>query len=494
MSNSKSTLENLIWKFSERITAQIVTFIVSIVLARLLTPEDYGVVSIVTIFITIANVFVSDGLGSALIQKRTVDSLDYSSALYFNIGFSTIVYFILFLLAPLISQFFGNGYEILTPVLRVLGLRIIIAAINSIQQAYVSREMIFKKFFWATLFGTIVSSFVGIWMAYHGYGAWALVGQYLTNTMVDTIVLSVVLKKKPMLKFSLYRVKELFNYGIKILGSGLIIAIYTEVRSFIIGKVYSASDLAYYDKARQFPNLFVNNIVASISAVLFPKMASVQESVEKVKEITKQSIRFTSLLMCPLMLGLAAVAKTLIKVLLTDKWLPCAPLLQLLCINALWYPIHSANIQATKAVGRSDVILKVEIIKKTIETIMLACVMFISVDAIVVGMVANSTMFVMVNAYPNIKLLGYSLKEQILDIAPPLLMSIAMAIIVLFLNYIDLGDGALLLIQILSGVIVYTVLCKATKNPEFEYIIQFTKQRIDKREEKDCGKENNRIK
>ena len=415
--SGNAVIKNMSWKFAERLTAQLVTFVVSIVLARILDPSDYGVVAIVTVFITIANVFVSDGLGNALIQKKEVDALDYSSALFFNVGFSSLIYIVLFFVAPLISHFFGTKYEELTLILRVLSLRIIIAAINSIQQAYVSRNMIFEKFFWATLFGTICSSIVGIWMAYNGYGAWSLVGQYLTNTTVDTIVLSIVLKKKPIWAFSFSRVKVLFDFGIKILGSGLIIAVYTEVRSFIIGKIYSPADLAYYDKAKQFPGLLVNNIVASISAVLFPKMASEQDSVENVKVITKKSIRFTSLLMCPLMLGLLAVSETLVKVLLTEKWLPCVHLLQILCINALWNPIHSANIQATKAIGRSDIILKAEIIKKTIETILLILVMFISVDAIVIGMAINSTMFVIVNAYPNQKLIGYSVKEQKKDLS-----------------------------------------------------------------------------
>lgn len=279
MINGKTVIKNMSWKFAERITAQIVTFIVSIVLARILEPSDYGVISLVTVFITIANVFVSDGLGSALIQKKEVDLLDFSSALYFNVAFSSLLYAILFAVAPFISKFFGNGYEILSPILRVLGLRIIIAAINSIQQAYVSREMIFEKFFFATFFGTIVSAIVGILMAYFGYGAWALVGQYLTNTTIDTIVLAIVLNKKPAIAFSIKRVRALFNYGIKILGSGLLIAVYTEVRSFIIGKVYSSSDLAYYDKARQFPNLIVNNVVSTISAVLFPKMSKVNKMI-----------------------------------------------------------------------------------------------------------------------------------------------------------------------------------------------------------------------
>ncbi len=475
MVNGKIVIKNMSWKFAERITAQVVTFVVSIVLARILDPSDYGVVSLVTVFITIANVFVSDGLGSALIQKKEADVLDFSSALYFNTFFSIFLYGILFFAAPFIARFFGEGYEILSSILRVLGLRIIVAAINSVQQAYVSRNMIFQKFFWATLFGTVASAFVGIWMAYHGYGAWALVGQYLTNTTVDTIVLAVVLGKKPVLAFSFKRVKKLFDYGIKILGSGLLVAVYTEVRSFIIGKVYTSSDLAYYDKARQFPSLFVNNIVATISAVLFPKMSSEQDDLALVKATTKRSIRFTSYLMCPLMFGLAAIAESLVRLLLTDKWLPCVPLLQVLCITYLWQPIHSANIQAIKAVGRSDIILKLEIIKKSIEIVVLVAVMFISVDAIVISMSVNATLFVAVNAMPVKKLLGYSLKEQIKDMVPSFVMSAIMAVVVWAFNFLPLSSTLILMVQVIVGVALYIGMSHVTKNSEYRYFTSFVK-------------------
>lgn len=464
--DGKSMVKNMSWKFAERITAQIVTFAVSIVLARVLSPSDYGAVAIVTVFITIANVFVSDGLGSSLIQKKDADELDFYSALWFNLGFSIVIYLLLFLIAPYLASYFGSGYEVLCPVLRVLGLRIIVASINSIQQAYVARRMIFKKFFWATLFGTVASAVVGIFMAYSGYGVWALVGQYLTNTTVDTIFLAFSLGIVPKFRFSIHRVKFLFDYGIKILGSGLLVAVYTEIRSFIIGKVYSSSDLAYYDKARQFPSLFVNNIVATISAVLFPKMSSEQDDIEKMRNTTRLSIRFASFLMCPLMFGLIGISRQLILILLTDKWVACVPYLQIMCIAYLWQPIHSANIQAIKALGRSDIVLKLEIIKKTIELVVLLAVMFLGVDAIVISMAANSTIFVFVNAIPNKKLLNYSLIDQIKDITMPLTMSIIMCFVVLLVGKIINNIYAALLIQISVGIVVYFGMSVCLKSPE----------------------------
>lgn len=470
-------LNNLSWKFAERIAAQLVTVIVSIILARMLAPQDYGIIAIVTIFITFANVFVSDGFGSALIQKKEVDALDYSSVLYFNIIFSIVLYAILFFCAPLIASFYGDGYEILTPVLRVLGLRIIVSAVNSVQQAYVSRNMIFKKFFWSTLIGTVLSAVVGIGMAYSGFGVWALVGQYLTNTTVGTVTLAVSLRKKPILSFSFERLKGMVGYGSKILGTSLLITGYQEIRALIIGKVYSSEDLAYYDKGRQFPNLIVTNINTSIGAVLFPKMAQEQDDKTRIREITRKSIRFSSYLMCPLMLGLAAVAEPFVKIVLTDKWLPCVTLLQIFCVVYLFQPIHTANMQAIKAIGRSDVYLKLEIIKKVIELVVLLIVMWISVEAIVVSMAILTMAFTFVNAYPNKKLLNYSFKQQMGDILPSVCMSLVMAVIVYFFGKIPMNAYISFGVQIILGMIVYFALSLITKNSELKYFINLIKKK-----------------
>lgn len=473
-----SVFSNLSWKLAERLTAQIVTLVVSIILARILEPSHYGLISIVTIFITLANVFVADGFGSALIQKKDADNLDFSSVLVFNICFSIVLYLILFFTAPLISNFYGEGYELLCPVLRVLGLRIIVSGINSVQQAYVSRNMIFKKFFLATLIGTILSAAVGIWMAYSGYGVWALVAQYLINTTVDTLILGISLHWWPGLKVSLERLKRLLKYGWKILGASLLSTGFVELRALIIGKVYSAKDLAYYDKGKQFPNLFVTNINTSIGAVLFPKMAQYQNDISQVKELTRKSIRMGSYLMSPIMLGLAAVAAPFVSVVLTDKWLPCVPLLQLFCIIYLFQPIHTANMQAIKAIGRSDVYMVLEIVKKVIEILVLLITMWFGVNAIVIGMAVMTTAFVFVNAFPNKKLFNYSIKEQIVDILPSLLMSLIMFLAVYACNYLCVNNYILLVIQVCLGFVIYLVLSIILKNKEFKYIVDFLKTKL----------------
>lgn len=476
MTKKNGVVSNLAWKFAERISAQVVTLVVSIVLARLLDPSHYGIVAMVTVFITIANVFVQDGFGSALIQKKNADELDFSSVLILSVGLSILLYWLLFFAAPFISSFYGEGYEQLTPVLRVLSLRLILSAINSVQQAYVSRKMIFKKFFWATLLGTITSAIVGIWMAYCGFGVWALVAQYLTNTTIDTIILQISLNKWPKLKFSFERVRGLFGYGWKILGASLLNNGYQELRTLLIGKIYTSSDLAYYSKGKQFPELLVININTSIGSVMFPKMSKEQDDISKLKETTRQSIRFSSYVLSPMMFGLAAVATPFISLLLTDKWLFAVPLMQLYCIFYLAQPIHTANMQAIKALGRSDTFFKLEIIKKTIELITLLAVMKISVLAIAISATALNWLFIFVNSYPNNKLLHYSVKEQIKDIFPPIAMGLVMAGVVLLCGKLELPQLPLMIIQVIVGVVVYTGLSLLLKNKEFTYLFNMIKR------------------
>lgn len=467
MSKKNSIISNLFWKFSERIAAQVVSLVVSVILARLLAPSDYGAVALVTIFITIANVFVSDGLGSALIQKKNVDKLDYTSVLLVNVFFSVVLYLILFFIAPFIADFYGEGYEILTPVLRVLGLRIVFAAINSVQQAYVANRMIFRKFFLSTLLGTVLSGVVGIVMAYRGFGVWALVAQYMVSTGVSTIVLMISLGNIYTFGFSFVRIKTLFSFGWKVLCTGLIITGYQELRALIIGKLYSSEHLAYYDKGKQFPNLLVTNINTSIGAVLFPKMASEQDDISKVRETARNSIRFSSYIMAPLMLGMAAVAEPFVCLVLTDKWLPCVPLLQLFCVFYLFQPIHTANTQAIKAIGKSGLCLTLELIRDAIQLVVLLIVMWISVEMIVISMAIMAFLFVFVNAWPNVKLFNYSIKQQLSDIMPNVLMACMMFAVVYPITYLPIHSFVKLVLQVFVGAMVYILLSIITKNHEF---------------------------
>ena len=474
MDNTKGkVLSGLIWKFGERITAQIVTFAVSVVLARLLPTEAYGLITLVTIFITFANCIVTNGFGSSLIQKKDSDNLDFSSVLYFQFGAALILYLILFVSAPLIASFFGDGYELLSPVLRVLGLRIPLTAINNVQQAFVSKKMIFKKFFFSTIIGTVCSAVVGIYMAYKGYGVWALVGQYLTNTVMDTIILGLTIHWKPELKFSWKRIKELFSYGWKILVAGLIGETYNELRSIIIGKLYTSNDLAFFDKGKQIPNLIVTNINTSISNVLFPAISNAQNNPNDVKNITRRAIKTSAYIMCPMMFGLAVVAEPLITLLLTEKWLPCVPYLQIYCIAFCFEPIQTANLQAIKAVGRSDIFLKLEIIKKGSSILILFAVMWHSVDAIAYSLLLTTLIASIANTAPNNKLISYSFKELIIDMAPGLLISSIMAVIVYIEGlFINLSALPLIIVQVATGGVVYLLISAIFRVETFTYLIK----------------------
>lgn len=472
MDNTKNkVLSGLIWKFGERITAQIVTFAVSVVLARLLPTEAYGLITLVTMFITFANCVVVNGFGSSLIQKKDADNVDFSTVLYFQIGAGLIIYLILFITAPVIASFFGDEYELLSPVLRVLGLRIPLTAINNVQQAYVSKKMIFKKFFFSTIIGTVISAVVGIWMAYAGYGVWALVGQYLTNTTVDTIILGVTIKWKPELKFSWTKLKELFGYGWKILVASLIGELYNELRTLIIGKLYTSNDLAFFDKGKQIPNIIVTNINTTISNVLFPAIANAQNNVSDVKNMMRRSIKTSAYIMCPLMFGLAVVAEPLVTLLLTEKWLPCVKYLQIYCITYCFEPIHTANLQAIKAVGRSDIVLKLEIIKKGSSILILFAVMNFGVDAIAYSLLLTTLIASIANTLPNKKLIMYSYKELFIDMSAGIFISAVMALIVYGVGMlINFGTLTKLIIQVAVGGIAYIAISAIFKVEAFTYL------------------------
>ena len=483
MDNTKrKVLTGLIWKFGERISAQVVSFAVSVILARMLPTEAYGLVALVMIFITFANCIVVNGFGSSLIQKKDADNLDFSSVLYFQIAISLLLYAILFFTAPLISSFFGDGYELLTPVLRVLGIRIPLTSINNVQHAYVGKKMIFKKFFFSTIVGTVISAIVGITMAYKGFGVWALVTQYLTNTVIDTVILAVTIHWKPILKLSTSRLKEMFRFGWKILVASIIGELYNELRSITIGKLYTSSDLAFFDKAKQIPNIIVTNVNTTIANVMFPAISNAQNNPIEVKNMTRRSIKTTAYIMCPLMFGLAVVAEPLITLLLTEKWLPCVPYLQVFCISFCFEPVQTSNLQAIKAVGRSDILLKLEILKKGSSLLILLAVMNHSVEAIAYSGLLTTFIASVANTTPNKKLISYSFKELLSDMAPGLLISSAMAISVFFIGKLVAYNTVLqLIVQVVSGGIIYLAISIIFRVEAFTYLKNTTLELLKKK-------------
>lgn len=465
-----TTITNFIWRFAERCGAQLVTFIVSIVLARLLAPEDYGVIALVTVFTTILQVFIDSGLGTALIQKKDADDLDFSSVFYFNLIVCLVLYGVMFLAAPFIARFYNNPIYI--PLVRVLSLTLIISGVKGIQQSYVSRHMIFKRFFFSTLGGTLVSAIVGIALAYARFGVWALVAQYLCNAAIDTMILWITVPWRPKFIFSCNRLRNLLSYGWKLLASSLLDTGYNNLRSLLIGKIYSSSDLAYYNQGDKFPNVIVSNINTSIDSVLLPTMSDVQDNHIAVKNMTRRAIMTSIYIMAPLMMGLAFCAEPVVRLVLTDKWLPCVPYLRIFCITYMFWPIHTANLNAIKAMGRSDLFLKLEFAKKIVGMILLLVTMRISVMALAFSMVVSSITSQIINSYPNRKLLGYSYLEQLRDIIPSILLAIGMGIVVSFIPLLPLGTFITLLLQILLGGTIYIAGSALFKLESFEYLLK----------------------
>lgn len=468
---SRIIIDNVFWKFAERILAQLVSFAVSIILARLLEPDDYGVVAMVNVFIALANVFISSGFPSALIQKKDADDVDFSSVFAFNMVFSFVLYVVLFLAAPAISRFYAM--PILSPVIRAMSLQVVIASVKSVQQAYVSRNMMFRKFFWSTLYGTLLSAVMGVTMAYKGFGVWSLVVQYLTNAAIDTAVLWFTVDWRPRRLFSWSRLRGLVSFGWKILVEGLSETVTRQVRSLVIGKVYTSSDLGFYTTGDRMPGLVVDNIATSISAVLFPAMSKIQDNMGEVKEMMRKAVRVTSFVVFPMLTGLGVVAKPLVSVVLTDKWLGCVPYLRVFCFTQAATVGMIARHQALNATGRSDVFMIEHMFYRGAVLVILFCVYRISIMAIAWSVVAGSVIMTGTVMYTSKQFNGYGYREQIRDIVPMLGGCVVMGVPVYFVQKMGLNDGLTLAIQIILGVAVYTVYSVILGLPEFRFLREY---------------------
>ena len=475
-------INSLVWKLLERGGVQGVQFVISIILARLLVPEDYGLIALISIFILISNVFIQRGFNAALIQKKEADHLDFSSVFYLSLFVAVLLYLLLFFTAPLIARFYDAPQ--LIPILRVFAITLIVGAVNSIQNAYLAREMQFRKLFFSSLSGVIVAGAIGLWMAYTGYGVWALVAQQLINAIIITLVLWFTVKWRPKREFSWTRLKGLFSYGWKLLVATLIDTLYVNIYGLIIGKLYSKAVLGYYNRGQQFPNLIVSNINGSIQAVMLPALSSEQEDRERVKNMVRRSIVTSSYVIFPMMIGLAAVAEPLVRIMLTDKWLPSVPYLQIFCISYALWPIHTANLQAINALGRSDIFLKLEVIKKIIGVAILAATVPFGVYAMAWGVFGSNVISAVINAYPNRKLLNYKIKEQVKDLLPSLLLSLSMGGAVYCLQLIGLTPWLTLIVQVVAGVAIYVLLSKLFKVESLTYLIDTFRETLNRRKKK----------
>lgn len=462
-----SILGNFIWKLAERLSSQGVTFLISVVLARILMPNEFGVIAMIQIFITIANCFIVSGFSSSLIQKKDADNLDFSTILYCSITLSIFLYLIIYLLSPAIATFYNE--PILESITKVYGLTLFISAYNSVQQAWVSRHMKFKLFFYSTLSGNIISGIVGIIMAFYGYGVWALVAQTITSQIINTIVLASIIDWHPEMRFSKTRAVPLVRYGWKILGSDLISTTYFQLRQLLIGKYYTSSDLAYYNRGVHIPELISDNIDRSLVQVLFPALSNHSDSPEKIKEMTRRFVKITSYTLFFVMTLLIIIAEPLIRIIFTEKWIACVPFFQLMAIAKMIQTVSHANIQSFKAVGRSDIVLKLEFIKKPIGFILIFISFPISVLAIAITVPLYGMFSAFINAFSNKDVLGYTIKEQLNDLKPAFLLSLGMYILSYTYMWIDYPDIIKILICIIISIIFYFGISHYRNLESYEY-------------------------
>jgi len=472
----EKTVSGVFWSFGERILAQVVSLVVSIILARLLTPDDYSIVGIVAIFFAFANVFISGGFNAALMQKKDADVEDYSSVLYISLGAAIVFYLVLFFCAPLLADLYEK--EILVSVFRIMGLTLFINAVKSVICAYISSHLLFRKFFWSTIIGTVISAIVGIIMAYQGFGPWALVAQQMTNSIIDVIVLFATARIRFVFRFSKEKAKGLFKYGWKILAASGVSVLYDELNPLIVGVKYSGTDLSFYTKGRSFPGLINSTVGSTLSAVLFPSMAKMQDDKDVLLRYTRRFMQVSTFLIFPMMIGFLIVSENFILLLLTEKWLPATIYMQAFCVVYMFDMIQVGNLQVIRALGRSDVTLILEIIKKVAYAIVILLFVLFTNDPVLlaVACVVNTFIATIVNTFPNRRLIGYYYKLQIIDILPNLLRALFMGACVYCIGLLPLSPLFLLVLQVTGGIAIYFLLAAITRNPNFMYILNSLKQ------------------
>lgn len=476
-SNIKNkTVTGFFWQLSQKVLCQVVSFGISVVLARLLLPSDYGVIAICSMFLVLTGIFIGGGLGTALVQKKNADDIDFCTVFYSGLVLSIVVYLAVFFAAPYIAIFFKN--EQITAVIRVLALSMPIGTLSGVQNAFVSKQMIFKKFFYSSLIGTIASGAVGLGMALTGFGVWALVGQNLVSTITNTLVLFCIIDWHPKLIFSYERFKQLFSFGWKMAVVNILTTFFYQLKGYVIGYKYSAAQLAYYNRGEGLPGILYNNINGTISDVLFPALSQLQDDKEALKRALSRAMRISSFFLIPALFGLAAISDKLVIIIFSEKWAPSIPFMQVICMISCSDILGMANYQAIKAVGRADTLLKMEFLKRPAMFAILIATMFISPLAIAVGQLVYSILAFVVNAYPNRKYIGYPIWQQMKDVGKNFLISLVMAIVVYLLGTLGLNMYVSVVLQVVTGALLYYVMSRTLNKEDYGYVMNFVKEKF----------------
>lgn len=463
----KKSLTSFAWRLGEGIIAEGMTFIVGMILARLLMPEEFGLVALTGIVLAIVNVFADCGLGQALIQKKTADDLDANTVFFAGLGLSIVLYLIVFLLSPLFAKIFHQ--PTISSLIRVSALMLLFSSYNSVQTAEISRSLDFKKFFYVGIISSFVSGAVGLCMALSGMGVWALVSQRISYTVAKSITLNRIVRWIPRFQFSVERFRSLFSYGINLMASGVIGMIFNQMKGFLIGIKYEPSDLSYYNRGESLPSILCNNINGTVNQIMLPALSKLQDNPDAMKAGLRRSISLSSFLLFPMMFGLVATSDNIITILFSEKWLCAVPFLKIISVGYCFQILSSANLMAVNAIGRSDISLKLEFVKKPIFLVLLLIGMYISPLAIACSVAVNSLFAMVINAWPNSKLINYSLIEQWTDLFPQFLLAIFMSICVSVIGMLDINIYLLFCVQVLMGIAIYIGMSKLFKLEAFNY-------------------------
>lgn len=464
------TVKGVGWSFVDNIANSGITFLVGLVLARLLTPAEYGIMAMITIFIAISTSIVDSGFSNALIRKQDAGRVDYSTVFFFNLGVSAVLYAVLYVGAPRIAAFFKE--PLLEDVMRVIGWVLIINALAIIPRTLFVKAVNFKTQTKVSLIASLSSGTVGIGMALGGMGVWSLVGQQLSRQLMNTVFLWVYGKWRPSLEFSVRSFRELFGFGSKLLLSGLLSTVFQEIYALVIGRFYTSAQLGQYTRAQQFNTIFSSNLTAVVQRVSYPVLSCIQDEPARLKEAYRRVIKVTMLVTFACMLGLAAVAKPLIVLLIGEKWLPAVSLLQIICFSGMFYPLHAINLNVLQVKGRSDLFLRLEIIKKFLAIGPLLLGIFFSIKSMLLGSVFNSVIAYFLNSYYSADLLRYSTMEQVKDVLPTFFVSLLVSAVMWSLSLTALPYPLLLSLQCTVGLTLAILIYERLRLPEYMEVRQ----------------------
>ena len=465
----KTAIRGLAWSTIERFGQQFLHFLFAIMLARLLTPSEFGLIAMVMLFVAISQTLVDSGFGAALIQKRDANHLDECSVFYFNIAIGALGTCLIFLSAPWIAKFYSEPQ--LEPIARWMSLLLVINSFGTIQNRILMKRVDYKSLFHVSAIVTPISGLLGVGLAYRGYGVWSLVIQQLVFNSLYVCLLWMFVGWRPGLKFSLASLQSMFGFGSKLLATGMLDTVFQNMYDLVIGKVFSAADLGFYTRAKMTQYLLAQNLHATVSRVTFPIFSSIQNDKPRLRDGVRKGLTYLGTVNFPLMVGLCVVSRSFVSVIFTDKWLPCVPYLQLLCVVGLLHPLSSINLNVLSAQGRSDLTLRLELIKKFVSIVLLVLGWPWGVIGIVIGQVVSAVIAYYINCYYTARLIDYSVAKQVKDLLPILSLALVMGVIVSMVGWMDFSSESMrLTIQVLTGVVSYGILCRVYRIETYQVI------------------------